>query len=141
MTRQVLAENLFGLMPMLNRKLLKRLPQTSFPKSQIRLLHILSHHDGEPMKFFGEKMHISKSNLTKLVEAVCDEGFAERVHDEKDRRIVRLRLTDEGREEMRREFDSITKEIAKMLDVFNDDEVDTLIHHLHEIHELMKKLD
>ncbi len=141
MTRRVLAENLFGLVPMLNRKFIKRLPPTSFPKSQIRLLHILSHHDGEPMKFFGDKMHVSKSNLTKLVEAICEEGYAKRIHDETDRRIVRLKLTEKGRSKMKREFESITNEMAKVLEVFDDEEVETLTRNLQEIHELMKKLD
>ena len=54
--------------------------------------------NGEPMTMseIARAVHCSKQQMTKTVGKLIDCGFAERVPDPADRRIIRLKLTSEG---------------------------------------------
>ena len=49
------------------------------------------------MSEIGCKLSIPKPHTTVLVDRLIQEGLAERSYDERDRRIINIRLTNEGR--------------------------------------------
>jgi hypothetical protein len=50
------------------------------------------------MKDYSERLRVSQSTLTQLAERLVGRGLIERYPDEYDRRVVRLRASDSGRE-------------------------------------------
>ena len=54
------------------------------------------------------KLCIAKPNITPLVDSLRDQGLVERVRDEKDRRIVNVRMLPPGHEKL----DEIQRAIA-----------------------------
>lgn len=141
MSRVQLAEKIFSIMPTMNRKFFSKLPHFDYPKQKLRLLHVVFHHDDEPMKFYVEKLYISKPNLSKLVDGMIDEGLLERHNDDKDRRITRIKITKEGKQIMTEHFEMLTTEVAKVFEVFTDDDVDQLNYHLEEIIKIFNKVE
>ncbi len=67
--------------------------------------------NGEPMTMseIARAVHCSKQQMTKTVGKLIDCGFAERVPDPADRRIIRLKLTSEGNAFIDR-FQALSKE-------------------------------
>lgn len=57
-------------------------------------IRILSDHPSMSMTEIARLMRISKQQMTKLVDKMIERGFAVRVSDPDDRRIVRVQLTD-----------------------------------------------
>lgn len=56
----------------------------------------LDGHDGYMMRELGEHLGLSFGTVTGIVDRLEKSGFAERFPDERDRRVVRVRLTGKG---------------------------------------------
>lgn len=61
-------------------------------------IRILSDRPNMTMSEIARWMHISKQQMTKLVDKMMEHGFVERVSDPGDRRIIRLQLTEHAQE-------------------------------------------
>lgn len=59
-------------------------------------IQYLHHHGGATMTTLARAVHSPKQQMTKVVGMLIDKGYARRVSDPNDRRIVRLELTQEG---------------------------------------------
>lgn len=69
----------------------------ALPMAQLRLLWSVQHGAGSTMKDYSERLRVTQSTVTQLAERLVRRGLVERFHDETDRRIVRLRLSADGR--------------------------------------------
>ncbi len=65
--------------------------------SQLRVLHILEHHDGINLRTLAESLASTPSSTSRLCDRLQAAGFVERVLSAQDRREVRLRLSGRGR--------------------------------------------
>lgn len=54
--------------------------------------------DGAPVSTIGEQMTDPRADVTRLLDRLDRDGLIERSHDHQDRRVVRVRLTDAGRQ-------------------------------------------
>jgi DNA-binding MarR family transcriptional regulator len=64
--------------------------------AQLNILYTL-HRNGEmPMSRLADALNVSLSNATGLVDRMEERGFIERTRVPEDRRIVQVRITDEG---------------------------------------------
>lgn len=48
------------------------------------------------MTEMSQRLKVPKQQVTKLADRLCEHGFIERVYDEHDRRITRIRLTEKA---------------------------------------------
>ncbi|MFF3851171.1 MarR family winged helix-turn-helix transcriptional regulator [Streptomyces sp. NPDC002328] len=87
--------------------------------AQSRLLRTLSHFDGPPrMADLAERLEVVPRAVTTLVDGLEASGKVRRVPDPANRRVIRIELTDEGREtllELRRARRSAAREILEPL--------------------------
>lgn len=82
------------------------IPLLQLPLAQMRLAQALyneaMHPDalamGETMGHLSERLGVRQNALTQAADRLINHGLAERIGDPQDRRIVRLRLTTQGRE-------------------------------------------
>ena len=72
-------------------------PPIEDPLSMYRVMDFLSRKGSPKMSEIGRALSISLSTTTRLAEVLVDNGYAERLSDPKDGRLVRLRLTDYGK--------------------------------------------
>jgi DNA-binding MarR family transcriptional regulator len=71
--------------------------------TQIKLLHHLEDADRElTLKEGAELVRVSLPAASRMVDELVHRGFVERREDAQDRRMKRIRLTDEGRAVIRR---------------------------------------
>ncbi len=71
--------------------------------AQLAVLTILNGLGGElRTSTIGERLRAHASTVTGIVDRMVRDGWVERVNDELDRRVVRVRLTPRGRELARR---------------------------------------
>lgn len=65
--------------------------------SQLRVLHILEHHDGINLRTLAESLASTPPSTSRLCDRLQAAGFVERVMGAEDRREVRLHLSGRGR--------------------------------------------
>ncbi|MEU3861536.1 MarR family transcriptional regulator [Streptomyces sp. NPDC028722] len=65
--------------------------------SQLRVLHILEHHDGINLRTLAESLASTPPSTSRLCDRLVAAGLVERVVSAQDRREVRLHLSGRGR--------------------------------------------
>ena len=94
-----IAENLYNALPLLPKRLVRvdaLTKEFGMPFSHIQIMCMLSDKEmtiGEISTSLG----IAKPNITPLLDALYERGLLERCRSDKDRRIVNVRLCEEGR--------------------------------------------
>ncbi len=74
----------------------KRLATYSLTLPQFFALSALEHHDSCMMREMGEELGLTLGTVTGIVDRLTREELVERYADERDRRIVMVRLTQKG---------------------------------------------
>ena len=79
------------------------------------------------MSGLASKINTSNEQATRAVAQLVDKGFIERMHDSANRRVIKIKLTDEAKafvENIKREMH---EEFLDKFSVFSDDELSELI--------------
>ncbi|MFD1929534.1 MarR family transcriptional regulator [Sporosarcina siberiensis] len=70
----------------------------TFPGSQSRIMYLLEQNGPMKMSEFASSLHITAGAVTTASNLLIENGYISRLRNETDRRVVRLVLTDKGRE-------------------------------------------
>jgi DNA-binding MarR family transcriptional regulator len=63
-----------------------------------QVLALLEMNGAIPMSRLADELDVALPNATGIIKRMAERGLVERTHDERDRRVVRVDLTDAGRE-------------------------------------------
>lgn len=114
---------------------------TELTPSQIKSIFAFKEEDKEyPIGQLGKNAQVKRSAITNMVDYLEKEGIAERCRDGGDRRVVKVRLTDKGRQ-VRREFVQRRRdEVAKVFSKLNGEDKKSLLYHLEEALHILQKI-
>ncbi|MEO0898196.1 MAG: MarR family transcriptional regulator [Bacteroidota bacterium] len=101
------------------------------------LLHIDS-ENGTPATKIAPLMGMEARSLTRMLAKLEERGFIYRVPDEKDRRMVRIFLTDEGKEKRALAREVVIDFNKKIYSNLPEGDLDTFFRVIDKIHELIK---
>jgi DNA-binding MarR family transcriptional regulator len=79
-----------------NKKLQDSLEELGLTPPQFYVLATLGYAGGLPFGEIGEKMMVTVSNLTGIVDRLEEKSLVTRERDSHDRRVVRVKLTERG---------------------------------------------
>jgi DNA-binding MarR family transcriptional regulator len=75
-----------------------------------------------PMGELSKLLDVPLSTATRIIDGLVENGYAERVADPDDRRIVRVTLTEDGRELYGAMYNYVRGRIDEVLSLFSADE-------------------
>jgi len=82
----------------LNRQLLSRMMgETGGHPAQAACLRVIAKHDSITQRDLGEHLLVSPAALTTMLQRIERQGLIERWPDENDQRLMRIKLTEQGR--------------------------------------------
>ena len=92
-------DDMMMLFPVITRKvLLGTMMKTRIGSSDMQTIILEGLATGELTPSEISKIYcISKPNVTTLVDKLIDKGYAQRLHDDQDRRVIKISITDKGR--------------------------------------------
>ncbi|HEX9909142.1 MAG TPA: MarR family transcriptional regulator [Thermoplasmata archaeon] len=105
------------------------------------VLKAVQMHGPVRMSEIGRHMGISRPYMTALVDKLISDGLVERVPDPDDRRVVNVRITDAGKEEIKDFTECIRKAVVKNLSSLDSDDISTLHEMVKKIRDIVSKLD
>ena len=79
-----------------SKKLEVALEKLDLTAPQFYVLATIGYTGGIPFSEIGEKMMVTVSNLTGIVDRLEEKGLVVRERDARDRRVVRVKLTEKG---------------------------------------------
>lgn len=118
------------------RKILKNYPITP---PQFLALQWLFEHGDMTIGELSQKMFLAFSTTTDLVDRMERNDLVKRIRDEKDRRVVRINLLDEGKRVIEEVIEKRRLYLDSVLSDFTEKEVEGFSRLLSKLHEEMKK--
>jgi len=88
---------------------------------------ILSRRESMTMGELGQALDVPLSTATRIVDVLVKSGYARRQQDPDDRRVVRVTLTDTGKEMYQIVDEFITQRVERILAHFTPEEREILI--------------
>lgn len=131
---------LIDYMQVIHKKIFKGI-KPDYTRHQMRLLHNLEMHGEHAMKYFGQKMMISKPNMTTLVDRLVEDDLIERIPDENDRRKINIRLSSNGKEVLKKQKEIFKQGIEDKLSVLTKEDIELLSSSFKNIKEVFDKLE
>lgn len=107
-----------------NRELL-HLGDRKFLKTFFWLI-LIEKYDNPSLTNIGKKLRVSKLQITSRMDELVSEGLIERVHDENDRRIIRVILTSKGQDFINNNTKYFNEHLKDLLSSLSLAEVDEL---------------
>ena len=102
MNKQQTVEKLFDTMGQLRKLLLQHSLESHEERAatimQYSALKILNTTLDCTVGDIAKQLYLSKSSATQLIERLVKAGLVERIHDTQDRRLVRLHVTEQGKQ-------------------------------------------
>ena len=113
----------------------RRIPSGNHGTSRVQgiVLTIAGKHDGLSIKDVAERMGISGSAATQLVDSSVREGLLSREVDSNDRRVMRISLTSVGRSRLERFRKARIEAMSELLAVLGGQEIETFRNLLRKI--------
>lgn len=102
-----------------NKKLQDDLERLDLTPPQFYVLATIGYAGGLPFSEIGEKMMVTVSNLTGIVDRLEEKKLVARERDERDRRVVRVMLTDKGSKVYRNTIPVFEKSISEFFSPLN----------------------
>ncbi|PWR71420.1 hypothetical protein DK846_11180 [Methanospirillum lacunae] len=112
---------------------------TGIPDAHYRLLYHLFLSKSLSMKELGDLLSVSKTYITKIVDALSAEGLVERLPDPGDRRIINIQLTKEGQKKFKDVRELLRVEVRRKLEVISPEDLETLAECVTKIMNIRKK--
>jgi DNA-binding MarR family transcriptional regulator len=136
------ADGFLELFPTFFRKTMREAshPAGRFDPSRI-VLRAVQKHGPIRMSVIGRHMGISKPYMTALVDKLISEGLVERVPDPEDRRVVMVRITEAGRQDIRDFMKRARETFIRSLSALNSEDIATLNDIEKKFRSVVAKLD
>ncbi len=93
------------------------------------------------MSALAQEMQISKQQLTPLVYKLINQGLLTKKKDQDDRRVVRIEITEQGRNMFRELFAELKQDFVERLKILPDEEIDELGWMLKRIREILGNME
>ena len=100
---------------------------------RLMLILVLAKHSEMAMSEAAELLDVTPRAITRLVDGLEADGFAERRASELDKRVVMVHVTEKGQEVAQRLTPSHEKKAAGVFSVFTDEELRTFINLSHRL--------
>ena len=109
--------------------------------SQIKSLFAFK-NDNElyPIGELGRNALVKSSTMTDMIDRLEKDGIAERMRDDDDRRVVKVRLTDRGKKIKKQFVFKMRKGVEEAFSKLSEEEEKTLLDHLKGAYRILKKI-
>jgi DNA-binding MarR family transcriptional regulator len=138
-----IVDNVHFVIPLFFRTILRRgeglthNPMTN----DFRVLSILGRHGTLPTSRIGDWLHVSKPNMTAIIDRLIEEGLVERQRGDEDRRVVNVALTEKGKEYLHSCHMEAREAVKRILSSLSPEELDTLYSSLQSVRLILSKIN
>ena len=137
-------QNFLSLFPLFQKKLFRPhdlCSKSSISPSHFHILIVLNEQDSMSVSEIGKKLHISKSNMTPLIDKLVSEGMVERQASNEDRRIINIVLADKGRAFIDESKELIEDNLKSRFSTLSHSDLEQLSNSLDTIKSILVKIE
>jgi MarR family transcriptional regulator, 2-MHQ and catechol-resistance regulon repressor len=139
---QKIIDNIKSIKPFLFKHLIRPgMVKSIIPTGSYYLLTVLKKHKILSMKELGIELLMLKSNVTALVNTLITEGLVERLPATKDRRVVKIKLTNKGIKALSEAKKIIYDDVSYKLSELSEEDLIALEESLKNVKDVLSKVD
>jgi DNA-binding MarR family transcriptional regulator len=105
----------------------------------LKILSIVSEKVSPTMREVADRLYITPPSATAIVEGLVKENNLERIFDENDRRIVRLKITKRGEKTLKEQKENVFMGMTKVFDILSEKEKNEFSNILKKIIKFYKR--
>lgn len=139
-----LVENLFLIVPLLKKKLVKQdlySEEMDLSPSHIHILIALEEMGCLSISELAKIVMVSKTNMTPLIQKLIDKNYIERAYDKKDRRYIYISLTEYGNTFLENHKALVINGLKGKISKFNEEELEKFLTSLEALKELLNNIE
>ena len=103
------------------------------------LMGILVHNGEMKISDLSERMGLSNSTVSGILDRLEKQGYVERIRSEEDRRVVFVKVTSQFRQMAQNHFNEIENKFDSMLNEITPEEADKIFEGLNLLKNLVEK--
>jgi MarR family transcriptional regulator, organic hydroperoxide resistance regulator len=103
------------------------------------LIGTLVHHGEMKVSDLSEKLGLSNSTVSGILDRLEDQGMVERTRSKEDRRVVYIKVTDECRKQSQKQFEEVNKLIEQMMDKATPEELDIILEGMNTLEKVVDR--
>lgn len=117
-----ITDNLFEVLPLIHRKLLRFGPDEikNVSRQQLAVMRVLQQTGPVPVSVVARRLLITRPQMTALADQLIGQGLADRASDKVDRRVTNIKLTPKGRRVLKEARDQVRQQINERLSVLDE---------------------
>lgn len=138
-----ISKNLLHLSYILNRTIFNNNELNkglTIPPSHVGVIFCLEQNGSMSISEIAKKLNIYKPNMTPILDKLIQEGFVIRCEDPKDRRILRIELTNKGHEFVAFQREKFQDIIRKKVSNLSENDFEKLSASLINLKDIVSKL-
>lgn len=105
-----------------------------------QVIHMLEQEGDLPISVIGDRLFMSRPNMTWNIDKLVNDGMVKRVPDKKDRRVTLVSVTPEGKEFLKKSRKQVKKDIEMNLSPLSDKEFEELYNCMKTIKKVLLKI-
>ncbi|GGA85805.1 MarR family transcriptional regulator [Brucella endophytica] len=121
------------------RELTRVLAPFELKPAQFDAMINLYRHPGQSQHDLARRLLVGRSNVTMLLPQMEKQGLMRREGDPRDKRVMRLYLTDEGEKRLMQALDVYTQLIDRVMSQSSPEECDMMGDMMRRISEMLKE--
>jgi len=124
-----IAQNIFGVLPLLRKRLLHMdtiQSEHGIPLSHVQVLSMLNETGSMSVSEISRRLGIAKPNITPLVDRLIDAGLVDRQRDTVDRRVVNVVIQPAGQEKLTTIRSTIVDQVLEWSQTISPDDFQEL---------------
>lgn len=110
------------------------------PTSHMKVIQYLIHNNSCPISQIAKSLNISKPNMTPIIDKLISYDLVKRYNDPKDRRIIRVELTEKAINIFNDIKNVLINQLCKKLSSLPDEDLEILNSSLKNISAIVTKL-
>jgi len=95
-------------------------------RGQVRTMHVLAEASELTMNDLAVRLQVAPPTVTGLVCGLVEQGYVTRSNDEHDWRVVRVAISESGRQALAQHRHDVLNRVSSWLAELDDDEIDQL---------------
>ncbi len=112
----------------------------TIPPSHVAVIFCLEYYGSLSISEIAKKLNIYKPNMTPILDKLIQEGFVIRCEDSKDRRILRIELTEKAHEFIKLQRNKLENIVRNKISHLSEDDFQNLSNSLLNINSIVSKL-
>lgn len=106
---------------------------------QVMVMHILAHHGEMKISALSEKLGLSNSTVSGILDRLEKQGLVERTRSKEDRRVVYVNASAEFGRNAQEHHQEIERKFAAMMHKATPEELDTILQGLDTLKKVMDR--